>query len=292
MQTFAIIVSLAVTAVAVVLTTLAVRRMLAVIKMGQPSLKRSDDPAARTVTMVKETFGHTRMLQWHWVGIMHWFVYLAFLILSSAVFTGYFQLFSPSFALPIIGHFFLFEWVCEFIGLLSTVGIVFLIVYRQLNHPRNKGRQSRFFGSRQWMAYFVEAMALLEGAAILFIRGAEYNLGRLEEAGNPTLAFLASGWEGIKVRLTVKAADAVAADGVLDEWESRLRAELGDMGEGRGHRLLRGRGSARAGHPLDDDQRRRGDSRQRSRHGAADANRAARRGSQRRVDPGAGRGRP
>ena len=34
------------------------------------------------------------------------------------------------------------------------------------------------------LAYFVEAMALLEGAAILFIRGAEYNLGRLEEAGN------------------------------------------------------------------------------------------------------------
>ena len=184
MQTFAIIVSLAVTAVAVVMTTLAVRRMVAVIKMGQPALNRTDAPAARTVTMFKETFVHTRMLQWHWVGIMHWFVYAAFLILSSAVFTGYFQLFSPSFALPIIGHWFVFEWVCEFIGLLSTVGIVFLIVYRQLNHPRSKGRQSRFFGSRQWMAYFVEAMALLEGAAILFIRGAEYNLGRLEEAGN------------------------------------------------------------------------------------------------------------
>ena len=54
-------------------------------------------------------------------------------------------------------------------------------------------------------------------------------IGELDTLGNPTLAFLASGWEGIKVRLTVKAADAVAADGVLDEWESRLRAELGDI---------------------------------------------------------------
>ena len=39
-------------------------------------------------------------------------------------------------------------------------------------------------------------------------------IGELDTLGNPTLAFLASGWEGIKVRLTVKAADAVAADGV------------------------------------------------------------------------------
>ncbi|MBZ5735736.1 4Fe-4S dicluster domain-containing protein [Nocardioides sp. TRM66260-LWL] len=177
MQIFAIIVSLAVTAVAVVLTTQAVRKMLGVIRIGQPATNRTANPVGRSVTMVKETFLHTRMFQWRWVGVMHWFVYLAFLILSSAVFTGYFQLFDPEFALPIIGHWFVFEWVCEFIGLLSTIGIVFLIVYRQLNHPRSQGRQSRFYGSRQWMAYFVEAMALLEGAAILFIRGAEYNLG-------------------------------------------------------------------------------------------------------------------
>src|SRR3954469_18824472 len=64
----------------------------------------------------------------------------------------------------------------EALGVLSTVGIVFLIVYRQIKHPRSLGRQSRFFGSTFWQAYFVEIMALLEGAAILFIRGAEFNL--------------------------------------------------------------------------------------------------------------------
>src|SRR6185295_120809 len=31
-------------------------------------------------------------------------------------------------------------------------------------------------------------------------------IARLDEAGNPTLAFLASGWEGLKVRLTAKSA--------------------------------------------------------------------------------------
>ena len=50
--------------------------------------------------MLKETFLHTRMLQWHWVGIMHWFVYAGFLLLSTAVLAAFFQLFKPDFALP------------------------------------------------------------------------------------------------------------------------------------------------------------------------------------------------
>ena len=182
MQTFAIIVSLAITAVAVTMTTLAVRSILRTLRIGGPAMSRTDQPARRTWTLVKESLGHTRMLQWHWVGVMHWFVYAGFIVLSGAVATGYFQLFNPDFALPLIGHFFLYEWVSEGLGLLSTVGIVFLIVYRQLNHPRRQGRQSRFYGSNFWQAYFVEAMALLEGSAILFIRGAEYNLGQIDSS--------------------------------------------------------------------------------------------------------------
>ena len=179
MQTFAIVVSLALTAVAVVMTARAVQQILGTVRLGQPA-SRSDNPGKRTVTLLKESFLHTRMLQWHWIGAMHWFVYAAFLLLSTAVATGYVQLFKPDFALPIIGHFFLFEWASEGIGLLGTVGIIFLAVYRQLNHPRDKGRKSRFFGSTQWQAYFVEAFVLVESAAILFIRGAEYNLGQLD----------------------------------------------------------------------------------------------------------------
>jgi nicotinamide-nucleotide amidase len=54
-------------------------------------------------------------------------------------------------------------------------------------------------------------------------------IAALDPAGNPTLAFLASGIEGIKVRITVKAADAVAAEQLLDQEEKQLRAILGDL---------------------------------------------------------------
>ncbi|WP_228941574.1 (Fe-S)-binding protein [Nocardioides sp. Leaf374] len=178
MQIFAIVVSLALTAVAVVLTVRAVRSIVATVRIGQPTTGRTDQPVQRTLTMVKETFLHTRMLQWSVVGVMHWFVYLAFIVLGAAVFTAYFQLFDPEFQLPVIGHFFLYEWLGEILGVLGTVGIVYLAIYRQKHHPRREGRNSRFYRSTMWQAYFVEAMALLEGSAILFIRGAEYNLGQ------------------------------------------------------------------------------------------------------------------
>ena len=49
----------------------------------------------------------------------------------------------------------------------------------------------------------------------------------LDERGNPTLAFLASGWEGLKVRLTARGVDEGAARAELAPFEERIRAELG-----------------------------------------------------------------
>ncbi|MFM7062321.1 MAG: competence/damage-inducible protein A [Actinomycetes bacterium] len=51
----------------------------------------------------------------------------------------------------------------------------------------------------------------------------------LDASGNPTLAFLASGMEGMKVRVTAKAPTAAEADAVLDAEEAHLRALLGPI---------------------------------------------------------------
>jgi nicotinamide-nucleotide amidase len=54
-------------------------------------------------------------------------------------------------------------------------------------------------------------------------------IAQLEDVGNPTLAFLASGWEGIKVRLTAKGADSQQAHAVLDEWQTKVLEIVGDV---------------------------------------------------------------
>jgi nicotinamide-nucleotide amidase len=52
---------------------------------------------------------------------------------------------------------------------------------------------------------------------------------RLDAVGNPTLAFLASGWEGIKVRLTAKAPTVEAATELIDQWDAEVRALVGEI---------------------------------------------------------------
>ncbi len=51
----------------------------------------------------------------------------------------------------------------------------------------------------------------------------------LDRIGNPTLAFLASGIEGLKVRITAKAPDEEEARRILDEEETVVRGLLGDV---------------------------------------------------------------
>ncbi len=61
---------------------------------------------------------------------------------------------------------------------------------------------------------------------------AEVLAGRIEELdelGNPTIAFLASGVEGLKVRITVSASDEGTAMTMLDEEETLLRQLMGPI---------------------------------------------------------------
>lgn len=54
-------------------------------------------------------------------------------------------------------------------------------------------------------------------------------IAELETLGNPTLAFLASGWNGLKVRLTAKADTSDRCHRLLDTWETALREQLGEI---------------------------------------------------------------
>ena len=53
-------------------------------------------------------------------------------------------------------------------------------------------------------------------------------IAELDEVGNPTLAFLASGWEGMKVRLTAKAETLDEAEDLLSRWSTRVAAVIGE----------------------------------------------------------------
>jgi len=155
-QIVSTVIAAAVTILAVALAVRAVRQMVRVIRLGQPDPDRTQDLGARTKTMLTETVGHTRMLKWSVVGASHWFVMVAFVVLSSLVLGAYFEVVDPELDLPVIGGWTIFGLVTEIIGVLGFVGILILMGIRLKNLPSRGKRPSRFLGSTMWQAYYVE----------------------------------------------------------------------------------------------------------------------------------------
>jgi Fe-S oxidoreductase len=179
MQIFAIVVSLVVAAVGIALFVRAITQIVSTIRVGQPAAGRTDHKSARWVTMLRETLGHTRMLQWTAVGVGHWFVFIGFGLLFLTLVTAFGQLFDAHFAIPLIGHWFVFEWLSEVFTLGMLVAIVAFIGYRATRpESRTRGVKGRFFGSTMWQGYFVEAVILGVGICIALLRGAEYAISK------------------------------------------------------------------------------------------------------------------
>ncbi|QSB14753.1 (Fe-S)-binding protein [Natronosporangium hydrolyticum] len=177
-QILSTVVAYLVTVVAVAFAVRAARRMVAVIRLGQPDPSRFDDRRGRTATMLRETLGHTRMLKWSVVGVAHWFVMVAFILLASLVVAAYFEVLDPTRTLPIVGGWTIFGLVTEVLSVLGVLAIGLLIVVRLLNLPRRRS-WSRFAGSTSWQAYYVEYTILAVLVVGLLVRGTKAADGAL-----------------------------------------------------------------------------------------------------------------
>jgi Fe-S oxidoreductase len=154
-------------------------RIVRVIRLGRPDPERFDRAAERSRTTVVEILGHTRMLRWTWVGLAHWFVMVAFVLLSLLVLEAYVEVVSPSTHPPLIGGW-AYGLVTEVLSVAGLVAIGYLIAVRLINRPnRNAGRRSRFVGSTMWQGYFVEWVILVVLVLGLTIRGLKAAGGEL-----------------------------------------------------------------------------------------------------------------
>ncbi|MGW0912913.1 (Fe-S)-binding protein [Streptomyces sp. NPDC002784] len=175
MQLAAIIVSMVLMAVGVALFGRAILQIVRFMMLGQPlpAGARTNDPVLRTVTVAKEFLGHTRMNRWGVVGIAHWFVAIGFYTLLLTIVNAIGQLFQADWLLPVIGEWAPYNVFVEFIGTMTVLGILVLIVIRQLSRPGKAGRKSRFAGSNTGQAYFVEAVILTVGVCIFMLHALE-----------------------------------------------------------------------------------------------------------------------
>jgi Fe-S oxidoreductase len=176
LQIVAIVLCTVMTLAGIALLTRAATSIYRVVTLGEPDPRRTDDPRARTVTLLREFLGHTRMSRLPVVAAAHWVTMIAFGLLFLSLVTAYGQLADPEFAIWLLGHFWPYEWVVEGITMLGLIGIVTLMAVRQKHHPRSEGRSSRFFGSSFWQAYYVEYTILGVLICVAALRSLEYAL--------------------------------------------------------------------------------------------------------------------
>ena len=170
-----------ITIAALTLLAIRVRQLIGIYKKGAADPTRSGNRGARLRNTLKETLGHTKMLNFTGTGIAHWFVMIGFGALFGTLVQAYFLISDPSWVLPVVGHYWPYEYFVELIAWLTGIGIVALILIRQVTRFVHKGRTSRFLGSGNWKAYYVEATILAVVFCVIALRGYEGALSQETE---------------------------------------------------------------------------------------------------------------
>ncbi|MET7773038.1 (Fe-S)-binding protein [Nocardia sp. NPDC005366] len=147
-----------------------VRNIARTIMVGQSAPDRWRPFFPRLKQMLIEFLAHTRMNKFRTVGWAHWLVMIGFLGGFILFFEAYGQTFDPEFHWPIFGDWAIYHLWDEILGIGTVVGIVTLIVIRQLNHPRVPERLSRFSGSKFGPAYVIESIVLIEGLGMILVK--------------------------------------------------------------------------------------------------------------------------
>ncbi|WP_406267684.1 (Fe-S)-binding protein [Nocardia sp. NBC_00881] len=147
-----------------------VRNIVRAIMVGQPAPDRWRPFFPRFKQMIVEFLAHTRMNKFRTVGWAHWLVMIGFIGGAILWFEAYGQTFDPEFHWPIIGNWAIYHLWDEILGIGTVLGITTLIILRQLNHPRLPERLSRFSGSKFGPAYVIEAIVLIEGLGMIFVK--------------------------------------------------------------------------------------------------------------------------
>lgn len=173
------------------------REIVRTLRIGRAAPGRTSPAGQRTARVVREILGHGRFQHRPVVKVAHWTVMISFGLLFIALVTGYGQVVDPQFALPLVGHLWPLEWAIEAFAWLSLAGIVALFVLRLRLQPRGENaRRSRFFGSNQGQAFFVEATVAVVVLAVLVIRGLEYAMGEGSALHYPLTAWFGQAWSG------------------------------------------------------------------------------------------------
>ncbi|TPG29798.1 (Fe-S)-binding protein [Mycobacterium hodleri] len=168
-------VGLLMTAIVLVFAAKRVLFLVNLISSGQPTLDeagRKNDLKARITTQFTEVLGQKKLLSWSIPGVAHFFTMWGFFVLATVYLEAYGVLFSPKFAIPIVGHWDVLGFLQDFFAVAVLLGIITFSIIRLRSEPKEHGRDSRFYGSHTGGAWLILFMIFLVILSYAFFRGA------------------------------------------------------------------------------------------------------------------------
>jgi Fe-S oxidoreductase len=158
--------------VVAVLTLFARRALLLyrIIRLGQP-VERADAVRKRVGWEASVVLGQRKLLQRTGPGLMHAFIFWGFLVLLTTIIQAIGEVFTPHFALPLIGHATWLGAVQDLFAVLVLIGVCGGLYFR---HVR---RDERFVGSHMEEADLILTMIAGIMLTLLALNGARIASG-------------------------------------------------------------------------------------------------------------------
>ena len=154
-------------------------------RSAQPAPDRFASAGEGVKSVLTEVFGQRRLLKWTVPGLAHFFTFWAFVILGTVYVEAYGILISRnwSWAIPVIGDWWILGFAQDTIALLVLVSIVVFWWIRMKNAPAKLGRKSRFKGSHEFGAYLVLFFIFCVVWTLFLFRGAAEALDNFHNPG-------------------------------------------------------------------------------------------------------------
>jgi Fe-S oxidoreductase len=176
-----IIVGIAVTVAALALAGRRAWWLYRVGRKAQPAPERVADvrahPGGDVGIEAAEVIGQRKLLRWSVPGTAHAVTFWGFTILLLTILEAYGDLFSKTFAIPVIGHWAFIAFIEDLFAVGVLAGLITFAVIRLRSDPKRLGRDSRFEGSHTGAAWLVLLGIFLVITTLLLYRGAQINTG-------------------------------------------------------------------------------------------------------------------
>jgi len=151
-------------------------------------------PGGDVTIEATEVLGQRKLLRWSVPGAAHAATFWGFTVLLLTILEAYGDLFSKTFAIPVIGHWAFIGFIEDLFAVAVLAGLITFAVIRLRADPKRRGRDSRFAGSHTGAAWLILFGIFLVIATLLLYRGAQINTGDFPYASGAFASQTVADW--------------------------------------------------------------------------------------------------